>query len=211
MSSRTKRITTAIALLLAFGMAQIYLPVGLANLTDLSISPASSPQAAAVLTTARSQPISVNGVNAITGATIMTGATIETPGQIAATVNLPGHFSLEIDGDAKVILEFDENSVKVTVIRGCVELNTKRGTSGEVVNEMGQSLGKTDPSEKNDEVEFCTRRAGGVPGATSGAATTGGSSAVTTFAIVGAAAADAALAYFIVTGTRGDNPSPSTP
>ena len=207
MSSRTKRITTAIALLVAFGIAQIYLPVGLAGLSG---GTASAPQTAAVLTTARSQPISVNGASAITGATILTGATIETPGQIAAVVNLPGHFSLEIDGNAKVILEFDDNSVKVTVIRGCVELNTKKGTSGEVVNEMGQSLGKTDPSEQNDEVEFCNPRAGGVPGATSGAATVGGSGGVLAGGII-FAAADATLAYFIITGTRGDNPSPSTP
>lgn len=207
MSSRTKRITTAIALLVVFGMAQIYLPVGLAG---LSSGTASAPQSGAVLTTARSQPVSVNGANAITGATIMTGATIETPGQIAATVNLPGHFSLEIDGNAKLILEFDDDSVKVTLIRGCVELNTKKGTSGEVVNEMGQSLGKTDPSEQNDEVEFCTPRAGGVPGATSGAATVGGSGGVLAGGII-FAAADATLAYFIIKGSRGDNPSPSAP
>ena len=207
MSFRTKRILSTIALLVAFAAAQIYLPVSLANLGG---NTPSSPQAGAVLATGNNQPITVNGMSAISGATILSGASIETPGQVGATVNFPGHFSLEIGSDAKLVLEFNADTVKVTVIRGCVKLNTKKGTSGEVVNEMGQSLGKTDPSEDNDDVKFCEPK-GALP--TSPAATTGGGmSGGTLFGIVGSAAADAALLYAILTGDeRGENPSPSTP
>ena len=208
MSSRTKRITSAIALLVAVAMAQIYLPVSLAGLAGNA--GASSPQATAVLSTGGNQPISVNGASAMSGATIVSGAMIETPAQVGATVNFPGHFSLEIGGNARLSLEFSDNTVKVTVIRGCVELDTKKGTSGEVVNEMGQTLGKTN-SDKDGEVDYCDPKAAAMPAATSGAAAAGGSSAATTFAIVGSAAADAALLYFILKDSRGDNPSPSAP
>ena len=205
MNSRIKRASIAIALLLAFAVSQIYLPVSLAELAANLTTP--SPQATAVLSTG-SQPISVNGTSAMNGATILSGATIETPAGVRATVNFPGHFSLEIDGNSKLMLDFDGSSVKVTVIRGCVELNTRKGTAGEVVNETGQSLGKTDGS-KNDDVEYCDMRAPGVAQVATTAGT--GGDAGVAVGIIGAAAADAALAYFIITGTRGDNPSRSAP
>lgn len=210
MSSRTKRIASTIALLLAFAIAQIYLPVSLA---ELSGNAGASPrQATAVLTTGGNQPVSVNGANTVSGATIMSGASIETPGGVGATVNFPGHFALKIDGNTRLNLEFDGSSVKVTVIRGCVELDTKKGTSGEVVNEMGQSLGKTDASKDSDDVEFCEPKAAMPTSAATSAGGSGGtSSAMTTFAIVGAAAADATLLYYIIDNSRGDNPSPSAP
>jgi hypothetical protein len=206
MNSRIKRASSVAALLLAFAVSQVYLPVSLAELAANLGTP--SPQATAVLSTGGNQPISVNGASAISGATILSGATIETPAGVRATVNFPGHFSLEIDGDSKLMLDFDGSSVKVTVIRGCVELDTRKGTSGQVVNETGQSLGKTDGS-KDDDVDYCDMRTPGVAQVATTVGTAG--DAGVTVGIIGAAAADAALIYFIVKGTRGDNPSPSSP
>ncbi len=210
MNSRIKRASSVTALLLAFAVSQVYLPVSLAELAANLSTP--SPQATAVLSTGGNQPISVNGVSAMSGATILSGATIETPAGVRATVNFPGHFSLEIDGNSRLILDFDGSSVKVTVIRGCVELNTRKGTSGQVVNESGQSLGKTDGSKDDDIDDYCDMRTpGGVPQAAATTVGSAGADAGVLVGIVGAAAADAALIYFIVKGTRGDNPSPSSP
>ena len=93
MSSRTKRITCAIALLVAFAMAQIFLPVSLAGLAGNAGAP--TPQATAVLSTGGNQPISVNGASAMSGATIMSGAMIETPRQVGATVNFRAIFFVD--------------------------------------------------------------------------------------------------------------------
>lgn len=194
MDSRFKRISSATALFLAFATSQVYLTVSFAGPGgNPSVSPQRSP---AILTTSRNMPISVNGATAVSGATILTGATVETPDQVGATINIPGSFSLEIEPNAKLTIAFDSTAIKVTLIRGCVELRTKKGTSGEIINESGQSRGKSDPASDGD-IDVCEPRRGGI-----------GTPA--TVAIVGAGAA--ALAIILASGGgRGSNPSPSAP
>ena len=91
-------------------------------------------------------------------------------------------------------MEFDPNGIKVTLIRGCVELRTKKGTSGEIVNEQGRSLAKTDPA-KDSKIERCEPRDVRPPA---------------TFAIIEGAAADTGLLIAILVN-RGRNPSPGSP
>ena len=193
MNSRFKRITSATALFLALATSQVYLTVSFAGPGgNPSVSPQRSP---AILTTSRNMPISVNGATAVSGATILTGATVETPDQVGATISIPGNFSLEIEPNAKLTMAFDSTAIKVTLIRGCVELHTKKGTSGEIVNVSGQSRGKSDPA-RDGVIDVCEPRRGiGTPA---------------TVAIVGAGAA--ALAIILASGGgRGSNPSPSAP
>jgi hypothetical protein len=201
MNLRFQRITSATALILALAIAHMYLPASLAEGSP-SVAPAAIPQlAAAVLTTAGNKPILVNGANAISGATIMTGAAIETPDQVGATINLPGHFSLEIDPKAKLTTEFDLSGIKVNLIKGCVVLYTKKGTTGEISTSRGV-VASSDGS-KDAKLEVCDPSILAAPAAVAGGLSTGQKIAI-------AAAIGGGISLIpILPG--GDNPSNSTP
>jgi hypothetical protein len=200
MDSRFKRITSATALLLALAISQAYLPGSLAApATSASVT---SQQASAVLTTTGNKAISVNGANAISGATILTGAAIETPDQVGASLNLPGHFSLDISAKASLSVEFDRNNIKVNLIKGCVVLRTKKGTTGEIDTSQGVA-GKTDGS-KDARLDVCDPSIATAPAAAAAEST--GRTAKTIAIIAGAGSL-----LLIPVATRGANPSPGAP
>lgn len=201
MDSRLKRLTSATALFVALTTGLMYLPLSLAESAgSLSGSPQ---QASAILSTGNNQPITVNGASAISGATIMTGATIETPDQVGASVSIPGHFTLDIAAKASLSVEFGPNSIKVNLIKGCVVLHTKKGTTGEIDTSQGV-VGRADGS-KDARLDVCdpSLAAAPIPAAAAG----GGLGS--TGAIVMAAAADAGLIIWVISG--GSNPSPHAP
>src|SRR6266566_5218462 len=200
MDSRLKRITSATALLLTLAIAQAYAPVGLAS---PATSPSATPQqASAVLTTTGNKPITVNGANAISGATILTGAAIETPDLVGASLNIPGHFSLDISAKASLSVEFDRNSIKINLIKGCIVLRTKKGTTGEIDTSQGVA-GKTDGS-KDARLDVCDSSIATAPAA---AAAEGTGRTAKTIAII----AGAGSLLLIPVVTRGNNPSSGTP
>ena len=207
MNFRFKRMTSAAALFLALAVAHAYLPASFAdsraesNANANPVSLAAPQQAAAMLTTVGNKPITVNGANAISGATIMTGAMIETPDQVGATVNLPGHFSLEISPNAKLTADFSLGGIKVNLIQGCVVLNTKKGTTGEIDNSRGV-VGKSDGS-KDARLEVCDPSIATAPAAASAGLGAGGKIAIVA-AIVGVVALIPIL-------KGGGNPSPGSP
>jgi len=183
-------------------------------------------QLVARLITKNNQPISVNGNNAATGASIVTGATIETGNDQAATVNLGPLGTLDIAPNTKLVLTFDENgNVKVTVLRGCAILKTKKNTTGEVATEQGTAA-KTD-SKKDGALDICfppgasspvvnqgaaAAAGAGAQGAIAGVATT--SITAPTIAIVTAATAVALTPLAQNNeppGGQVSNPSPSVP
>lgn len=199
MDSKSKRLISATALFVAFAVGQVYLTVGFAG--SLAAEPgaiALPQQPSAILTTAGNKPISVNGANAVSGATIISGALVETPNQVGATVDIPGHSRLEISANARLILTFAGGNTKVTLIKGCVTLHANSGVSGEIVTESGKEMGKTDPA-KDGDLRICEPKPGG-----------GVSPAV-----VGLIGAGAAVGAIVALAGGGDatssNPSPSAP
>ena len=77
-------------------------------------------------------------------ATILSGATIETPSGVSSSVNFGSLGWLEIEPSAKLSVEFQEGSIKVMLLQGCITLHTKAGTTGEVDSPKGV-IGTTDP------------------------------------------------------------------
>jgi hypothetical protein len=126
----------AIAILLVFAVAQISLQVGLAQ----------GPQFIARLSSTRgNQPILVNGLSAAPGASIVTGATIETLADQTAEINLGSFGTLELAPNTQLRIDYDQNgNTKVTLIRGCAVLRSKKNTEAEIVTEQG-------PAAKNDK------------------------------------------------------------
>jgi hypothetical protein len=205
MSSSGKRIATAIALLVVFAVTQTYLSVSLAAPGSSAVAAPAPQQTTAVLTTG-AKPITINGASAITGATIVSGATIETPDQGPATVNIPGHGSLQIAANTKLILEFDQNgNIKVNLIQGCLVLLTKKGTTGEIDNAQGV-VGKSD-GVKDSRLDVCPTRVAGAAAAGAGAGGLFGLGTAATVAIVGGIAS----AIIVPIVLHGSNPSPSAP
>lgn len=201
MNIRHARITRVIAMLLTFLIAQMYLGLTFAAPGDLERG-VSLPQASAVLTTQGNKPIAVNGASATSGATILTGAMIETPGDVSATISIPGHGTLLIPANTKLTLQYDQaGTIQVTLVQGCVVLNTKKGTRGQVENAQG-TLGTSDGS--NDAtIDTCQTRT--IPAAVSGGGLSTGAKVAIAAAVIGGGST--ALAFAL----RGSNPSPSSP
>src|SRR5437764_3374651 len=198
--SRT-RITKVMSLVLTFVIAQVFLGLAFAapSAADKRID-VPPPQAAAVLTTQGNKPITVNGASATSGATILSGMTIETPSDVSATVNIPGHGTLMIPANTKLTLEFDQaGNILVALVQGCVVLDTKKGTHGEV-NNARASLGKSDGS--NDAtIDTCQRRT--IPATAGGGGLSTGAREDIAAAVIGGGTT--ALAFAL----RGSNPSPA--
>lgn len=144
---RLKRLTAsrAIALLLAFAVSQI----------SLQISLAQGPQFIARLSSTRgNQPILVNGLSAAPGASIVTGAIIETTADQTAEINLGSFGTLELAPNTQLRLDYDQNgNTKVTLIRGCIILRSKKKAEGEVLTEQG-TVAKND-KERGGVADVC--------------------------------------------------------
>jgi hypothetical protein len=191
MNSKLNRIVSATLLLAALAVGQLCVPVGFAQ----------AQQVTAILTTANNQPITVNGTSTVSGATIMSGATIETPDAVGASISLPGHFTLELPPRANVTVTFDQNGIKVTVVRGCVVLRTTRGTAGEIVT---SATSRNADTSKDDRLEICDPSIATAPAAVGA----GGLSTAQKVLIVGAIVGGFSIIPLV---TRGSNPSPGTP
>jgi hypothetical protein len=208
MNLRQKRITSAIALLLVFSTTQVYVSVSFAGpqpLPALNVTAPTVPQqpATGVLTTQGNKPITLNGASAISGATVVSGASIETPIEVGGTVNLGNLGSLQIDPNTKLTLEFQNGSVKVMVLQGCVHLRTRKGTTGEIDTSKGVS-GTADGS-RDAQLDVCDPSIATAPAAAAGP----GGLSPTAGVLIGAAGMGAGVLIPLLTG--GTNPSPGAP
>lgn len=211
---RLKRLSAfrAIAILLTFAVAQVSLQMGLVQ----------GQQFIARLTSTRgNQPILVNGISAAAGASIVTGATIETLSDQTAEINLGSFGTLELAPNTQLRLEYDQNgNTKVTLIRGCAILRSKKNAEGEIVTEQG-------PAAKNDKkkdsvLDVCfingqttvgqNAAANAISGVQAGTGGGGGLSGAATAGII--AAVGGGILVAVLVSQQDDsrpNPSPSTP
>jgi len=220
MSLRQRKALKALAVILAFSLAQVYIQASLAE--PGANGPVPIPQQfVARLTTRGNQPITVNGSTAASGATILSGATIETPDQVGATIDLGALGTLDIAPNTKLMIEFDQNGAKVKLISGCAILRTKKNHDGEIDTDQGVAAkndkkkggvadvcfppGATSPTVNAGAAANAGAGAGGgaAAGAAGGAGGLFGIGLPLTVAIIGGGAVTAAIL-----GTRGKNPSP---
>ena len=201
MSLKQRKACKAIALLVAFSFAQVFIQASLAEPGGTNATVPLPQQFVATLRTRGNQPITVNGASATTGATILTGQTIETPDQVGATIDLGSLGTLDLAPNTKVMIEFDQNGAKVTLVSGCAILRTRKTKDGEILTPQG-SAGKTD-KKKGGVLDVCFP-----PGATSATVNVGAAAAAGAGAGAGAAAVVAgglttAAKVAIITGIGG--------
>jgi hypothetical protein len=226
MNFKFQKITSATTLLVILAMTQVYVGVTFAEPNSSPpVSEAAPAQLMGILTTSNNKPITINGANAISGATIPTGAAIETPDKVGATIRLGLLGSICIAPNSKVTIEFDQQqnagAITVRVSEGCVILSTKKDTTGTVITSQG-TAGQIGPATAAS-IDVCLR-AGSAPAVNQGAAVDAGAGAsALDCGAAGAAAAPtgfplgAKIAIIAYGGAglygliRGQNPSPSRP
>jgi hypothetical protein len=204
MDTRRRKALKAVTVFLAFSFAQVYVQAGLPSPAPVP----GAPQRAitARLITKNNQPITVNGNSVNTGGTILTGATLETPDQVGASIDLGEAGVVELQPNAKIQLDFDENgNVRVKVLRGCAVTKKKSNVlPGEMEIYTDSVSYKTD--KKRNHLGGCFL-ANGTLGSLTGVAA--GGSGLTGAAIAGIVVAGGVGGGLgIYFATRGGNPSP---
>jgi hypothetical protein len=223
MNLKRRKASRAIAALLLFSVLQISLQIGFAEPNATKAAPVVQQQIVGRLATRNNQAIIVNGQSAASGASILTGAIIETSADQSATVNVGPLGSVDISPSTKVIVTFEQGSLKATVVYGCVKLTARKNTTGEIATEQA-SVGKTDPAT-GGVLEMCNQQGAAAPvvgpgvavgagaGAPAGAVAAGGGGLFglgwpATIAIVAASTAAGITPLFFSDET---NPSKATP
>lgn len=162
MNRRSRRIITLSVLCLVLTLGKI--PDG-ASQSRTNATPGVGdvqPPLTGILTTSGNRPITVNGIGTASGATILDGAALETPSDVTANVDIPGHAVIEIATNTALTVRLGQDGyVTVTILRGCLTLRTRKGTTGEVYDTRAV-LGKTDPA-RDDVVETCHDKGAGAP------------------------------------------------
>lgn len=224
MDLKRRKALTSVAALLLFSVSQIGLQIGLAEPNSTRTTPVPQ-QIVARLATRNNAPVTVNGQSVSTGASLLTGTTIETAADQSATVNVGPLGFVDISPNTKVVLTFERGILKADVVYGCVILNARKNTIGEITTEKG-SIGKTDPAA-GGVLEMCFTQGAAAPVVGPGVATGAGAGA----GPAGAAAASAgglfglgvpATVAIITAGTAAgitplffqddnSNPSPAAP
>jgi hypothetical protein len=226
MSIRQRKSMKAIAVFVAFAVAQIYIQLSFAGTVSPSYAMLVQQQLVVRVSTSGNRPILVNGNSTASGGSLATGATIETPDGVSATIDLGPLGTLDLAPNTKVVLEFDcppapptppapgnENEnckVKVKVLVGCIVLKTKKGTHGQIDTDQQDKVQENKKGGGGAPLNFCT------PGA--GAAAAAAAAVGITAAGIGAGTAAAVvIAGGLLTGglifgfSGGGNPSPGAP
>ena len=197
MTSRYRKALKALAIVLAFSFAQVYV--------QASLPAPGAPQRSitATLRTKNNQPIKVNGNDAGGGATILTGATIETPDQVSAVIDLGDAGVVELQPGAKIQLDYDANgNVRVKVLRGCVATKRKQNVLPDASSEIYTDSASEKTSNSRKGMGFCLLPSGALGALGAGAAGAG----LSTAAVAGIVAGGVGGATAIYFGVRNTSP-----
>jgi len=213
MTTKGQKGMRALAVFLAFAIAQISIQLSFAEPTSSSTVLAVPQQFIARLSTSGG-PITVNGLSAGSGASLLTGATIETPAAVSATIDLGELGTVELPPNSAIQLDFaDDGNVRVKILRGCAVVKKKGRGEAEVYTAEGSSE-KSNSNRRG--LAFCYANGGlnplGQPAAAASTAGTGtGLTTGAKVAIVAGVIAVPVSLYAVTRGRNGSNPSPSAP
>jgi hypothetical protein len=211
LSLRSLRISAAIAIFFMLVIAQLQTGVSSIGPESPDVPRGTSVPATAILTIRDNRPITVNGAIATSGATILSGSAIETPGQLAAAINLGSLGTVDIAPSTTLTLTFaQKDTLKAMLVKGCASLHAPKGSVGEIDTPQGTAQ-KTD-RDTGGTVSLCVPQS--APGAVEAVVDKVGSDGL--FGL-GKAAALAIIAGRIGAAEgvaqvgRGSNPGPSAP
>lgn len=145
MLEKRQRATTAIALLLIFSISQIYVQANLSGESSSVKSAAATPARTGRLTTSGNQPVTLNGNLTHSGTTVLSGAQLQTPVGVEASVQLGRIGLLRLAPETSLTLNFDDESIDVTLSSGSATLTTNEGFNGSITTPDGKTE-RTDPA-----------------------------------------------------------------
>jgi hypothetical protein len=201
MTNQRRKGSRAIAVFLAFALAQVFIQLSFA-------APAVVPQQfIARINTTGNQPITVNNASAASGASLLTGATIETPAAVSATIDLGALGTVELQPNSSIQLDFDDSgNVRVKVLRGCLVMKK----NGKGVGEVYTAEGASEKSGGGKGMAFCYANGGLSPlGQTAAAAGGAAGEGIGTEALIAIIAGGGALAAGLVWAFHGGGGIPS--
>jgi hypothetical protein len=211
MSTSRRKGFRAIAVFLAFALAQVYVQLSFAapNSSGSTVLPQ---QLVAVLTSTGGSAV-INGNSASTGATVLSGAEVEAPAGVRVSINLGRLGKVDLDPGSKIRLYYECSqttpescTVKAVVLAGCVHVATEQGTRGQIDTATDENVAKNETGG-GAAITHC---AGAVVGQQAPATAVGeGLSTAAKVAIVVAAVSVPAALFWAFNG--GDNPSPGAP
>ncbi|MEP6742487.1 MAG: hypothetical protein ABJB61_08305 [bacterium] len=200
MSIRQRKSVKAIAVFVAFAVAQISIQLSFAGTVSPSYAAIVQQQLVVRISTSGNRPILVNGNSTASGGSLATGATIETPDGVSAQIDLGPLGTLDLAPNTKVVLEFEcppppptppapgtepePCKVKVRTLVGCVVLKTKKGTNGQIDTEQQEKVQESKSGGGGAPLNFCTPGAGAGAAAAAAAATTAGGIGLGTIAAI---------------------------
>ena len=208
----------AIAVFVAFAVAQISIQLSFAGTVSPSYAALVQQQLVVRINTSGNRPILVNGNSTASGGSLATGATIETPDGVSATIDLGPLGTVDLEPNSKVVLDFDCPpappagvapelcKIKVKVLAGCVVVKAKQGTEGQVDSETQEKVKESQKGGGGSPLNFCGPLA---PAAAGAAAAAGGIGIATVTAVV---LGGGLLVGGLIFGfSGGGNPSPGAP
>lgn len=150
----------AIAVFVAFALAQVSLQLTFAAPHSTS-SAALLPQGLlAKITSKNGQPVTINGISSPSGSSVATNAIVETPPGVEATIDLGPLGSIDLAPGTKIKIEYDcppdqmdkpepQNcTVKTTVLAGCIVSHYKKGVRHQVDSETQQNVAESDKEKE---------------------------------------------------------------
>jgi hypothetical protein len=221
MSIRQQKIMKALAIFVAFAVAQISIQLSFAGTVTPSYATLVQQQLVVRVSTSGNRPILVNGNSTASGGSLATGATIETPDGVSATIDLGPLGTLDLAPNSRVVLDFDcppappagtepgPCNVKVKVLSGCVVLKTKKGTQGQIDTDQQEKIQESKTGGGGAPLNFCFPGAGA--GAAASTAAPGiGAGTIATIVIAGGLLTGGLIFGFSGGGAT-TNPSGTTP
>lgn len=170
MTIRHQKGVKALAVFLAFALAQISLQLTLAS-PGPSRYAALLPQGLlAKVTTKGGQAITINGISSPSGSSVATTAIVETPPGVEATIDLGPLGSIDLAPGTKVKIEYDcppdkqnnpdpeDCKVKVTVLAGCIVSHYKKGSRHQVDTATQENVAQSDKEKEKKgggAIPFC--------------------------------------------------------
>jgi hypothetical protein len=203
--TRDRKVFKVVALLLVFALVQLYVMVS--STASSVYAQASASQGSGILSTIGNRNILADKTEVSTGATILNGQTLETSDCVSATVRW-GADEVHLATNSSAVVEHGDGKLKVTLKQGCASVRVGQDVEATIETPDGKVTSATQLDGSNRKsAQVCV---GSGSNSDFNPSCGGGGFPKTGWILAGVAGA-IAVVVLIVSNSRGENPSTSTP
>ena len=203
--TRDRKGFKTVALFLVFAVIQFYVALGSA--ASSVYAQASAPQSSGILSTTGNRNILADKTEVHTGATILDGQTLETSDCVAATVRW-GLEEVHLATNSIAVVDHSGGKLKVILKQGCASVKAEQNVEATIETPDGKVTTATQLDGSNQKsAQVCV----GSGGNNDFNPSCGGGGFPKTGWILTGVAGAVAVVVLIISNSRGENPSTSTP